>query len=149
MRILLWLYSLPFEKGSAQKSSRFNWGTIQFSWCKSYLYYLQIDIERNESIMYIYSKSLKIIKRFIVEDYEGSKILFNEDNQDINILNKVAWEVFSLLDGDHSIEDIFVILHNKYVDQNLEDIKSDVNDILLKFESLGFFDDPSHQGNKE
>ena len=78
--------------------------------------------------MYTYSKSLKIIKRFIVEDYEGSKILFNEDNQDINILNKVAWEVFSLLDGDHSIEDIFVILHNKYVDQNLEDIKSDVND---------------------
>lgn len=91
------------------------------------------------------NKNPKIEKKFIIQDYEENKILFNEDNQDINILNKVAWEVFSLLNGKHSIEDISIILHKKYINQDLEMIKADVNEILLQFKEMGFFDIVSEQ----
>ena len=83
------------------------------------------------------SSIFKSVSEFTVEDFEGSKILFNHHTEDIDILSGVAWEIFALIDGHKRIKDISLLLHERYADQAYETIETDLKRIIVEFNELG------------
>ena len=79
---------------------------------------------------------MKIKDGFILKDVAGSKIVIATGEQRLNFngiitFNNVGADVFNLLDGTHSTEDIVANISKKYgVDRNI--VKTDIEKLIDK-----------------
>lgn len=79
---------------------------------------------------------MKIKDGFILKDVAGSKIVIATGEQRLNFngiitFNNVGADVFSLLDGTHSTEDIVANVSEKYgVDRDI--VKADIEKLIDK-----------------
>lgn len=88
---------------------------------------------------------MKIKDGFILKDVAGSKIVIATGKQRMNFngvitFNSVGAEVFNMLDGTHSVEDIIVKIAEDYsVPQ--ETVKADVIKLIDKMKNHGLIED--------
>ncbi len=79
---------------------------------------------------------MKIKEGFILKDVAGSKIVIATGNQRLNFsgvitFNEVGAEVFTMLDGTNSVEEIVTKISNDY-NAPYEVVKGDVEKLIEK-----------------
>lgn len=84
----------------------------------------------------------KILKDYIIQDYEDNKIIFDPDTSEVTILNNSAWIIFSSI-RDKSVEDIIELLAQYYPSEKDEVLKNDVLETVDQLRELGliFYDE--------
>jgi hypothetical protein len=88
---------------------------------------------------------MKIKDGFIMKDVAGSKVVLplGERQFDVNgiiTFNDVGAEVFNMLDGTNSIEEIATKIAKDY-DVSYEIVEADVNELIEKMRANGLIED--------
>ena len=88
---------------------------------------------------------MKIKNGFVMKDVAGSKVVlpFGERQNDINgiiTFNDVGAEVFNMLDGTNSVEEIVTKISRDY-DVPYETVEIDVNRLIEKMRKQGLIED--------
>ena len=88
---------------------------------------------------------MKIKDGFIMKDVAGSKVVLplGERQFDVNgiiTFNDVGAEVFNMLDGTNSVEEIATKIAKDY-DVSYEMVEADVNELIEKMRANGLIED--------
>jgi hypothetical protein len=81
----------------------------------------------------IFIQAEKVASRTI----SGEAVLVNTEDGHINVLNKVAADIWEFLQAPHSIEEIVEMVSTNFECQNPEQIRNDVIGFLKELESFG------------
>ncbi len=78
---------------------------------------------------------MKYIKNFnaITREEDEDILLFEhceEGNAKISLLNKTAYVIWELCDGNNSVEEIINLFSKKFKEQSFEKIKSEITDFI-------------------
>ena len=88
---------------------------------------------------------MKIKSDFILKDVAGSKVVLatgeqTKDFKGIITFNEVGAEVFNLLDGTNTVDEIVNIIAEKY-DASTETVKADVVKLIEKMKNQGLIEE--------
>ncbi len=88
---------------------------------------------------------MKIKDGFILKDVAGSKVVLATGEQTKNFkgiitFNEVGAEIFDLLDGTNSVDEIVNIIAERY-DVSVETVKADVVNLIEKMKSQGLIEE--------
>lgn len=77
----------------------------------------------------------------ITREEDGEVLLFEhgeEGNAKISLLNKTAYAIWDLCDGNNSIEDIVAIFSQKFTDVDVQKIESDIMSFIDRMVTRGW-----------
>lgn len=78
---------------------------------------------------------------------EGSEVLLfehgEEGNAKISLLNKTAYAVWDLCDGNNNIEDIIAIFSQKFTEVDAQKIESDIKGFIERMVDRGWLEPAS------
>lgn len=78
----------------------------------------------------------KRVSNYSLEELDGELLLYHPTRSTILYLNKTASVVWSLCDGNYTVEQIIELISDAFC-QDPEDISADVNSTLSKFIEAG------------
>ena len=88
---------------------------------------------------------MKIKDGYILKDVAGSKIVMATGTESANFtgiitFNDVGAEIFTLLDGSNSVEDVIKIISEKY-EVSYETVREDVLSLIEKMKKQGLVEE--------
>ncbi len=88
---------------------------------------------------------MKIKDGYILKEVAGAKIVIATGAQKLNFngimtFNSVGADVFNLLDGNHSVDEIAEIISKNY-EAPVEIVKTDIENLIIKMKSHNLIDD--------
>jgi hypothetical protein len=76
----------------------------------------------------------------IEQELDNEMILSNPDSGDIHILNETAKLVWVLIDGKHNMDAIEQIIKERFLTNNINNVKEDLERILSELKNKGLLD---------
>lgn len=79
----------------------------------------------------------------ITRDEDGEVLLFEhgkEGNVKISLLNKTAYAIWDLCDGNNNVDDIVAIFSQKFEDIDVKKIETDINGFIQRMVARGWLE---------